>query len=267
MNIDILKNVLKYSLIHGDEIEDAVSEFFRKAGLDAEDDSINIPGTVRDVFRRRGYIAFEIPMGDDGIKAALYTGAFCGFLLINSSLSEADRNFAICHEAYHMIRNMHISDTDVHFMSGYVHDDEEECAADLFAAMLLMPERSFRKMHDKYYSESEGRKVETVLRLMNYYRVPYMAVLIRGFQLGIIRSDEPEEYLMFEREKIREEFIRLWLDYSILESDGRDDFEYIDRMIMNEGKEYLKAGYISEHRLREIQVIMRSMYYKLKGKI
>ena len=61
----------------------------------------------------------------------------------------------------------------------------------MFAGMLLMPETSFRFMYNKFKEETEGNEKDTVILLMNYYQAPYMAVLIRCYELGLPDSNWP----------------------------------------------------------------------------
>ena len=46
----------------------------------------------------------------------------------------------------------------------------------IFLLMLLMPEISFRRMYLKFKEESDSNEVDTIIRLMAYYEVPFMAV-------------------------------------------------------------------------------------------
>lgn len=46
----------------------------------------------------------------------------------------------------------------------------------MFAVNLLMPEYEFRKMYELYNDDSENT-FYTVIRLMNYFNSPYVAVL------------------------------------------------------------------------------------------
>ena len=46
-------------------------------------------------------------------------------------------------------------------------------------------------MFQKFHAESENNERDTVFRLMNYYQVPYMAVLVRCFELELL-----EEYIL-----------------------------------------------------------------------
>ena len=52
-----------------------------------------------------------------------------------------------------------------------------------------MPEASFRQMYGLFKKESEGNEQDTIIRLMNYYQVPYMAVLIRCYELDLPEID------------------------------------------------------------------------------
>ena len=86
---------------------------------------------------------------------------------------------------YHVFYQKSDFRTKVEFSNNHYYEHEEEFAANLFAGMLLMPEASFRFMYTKFKDESKNDEKDTVIRLMNYYQVPYMAVLIRCYELGL----------------------------------------------------------------------------------
>ena len=67
-------------------------------------------------------------------------------------------------------------------------EHEEEYEANIFAGMLLMPESSFRQMYRLFRAQSDNNEMDTVIRLMNYYQVPYMAALVRCYELGLTES-------------------------------------------------------------------------------
>ena len=97
-------------------------------------------------------------------------------------------NFAIAHEIYHVFWGENEFVSKVEFSDDHYYEHEEEYAANLFAGMLLMPEISFRRMYLKFKEESDSNEVDTIIRLMAYYEVPFMAVLIRCLELRLIAS-------------------------------------------------------------------------------
>lgn len=71
--------------------------------------------------------------------------------------------------------------------------------------MLLMPESSFRQMYRVFRAQSDNNEMDTLIRLMNYYQVPYMAALIRCYELGLTESGMLTQQLMeLDKASIRE---------------------------------------------------------------
>ena len=51
-------------------------------------------------------------------------------------------------------------------------------------------------MFQKFHAESENNERDTVFRLMNYYQVPYMAVLVRCFELELLEESDISKMLL-----------------------------------------------------------------------
>ena len=97
-------------------------------------------------------------------------------------------NFAIAHEIYHVFFQKNGLVSKVEFADDHYYEHEEEYAANLFAGMLLMPEISFRRMYVKFKEESNDNEVDTMIRLMAYYEVPFMEFLIISLELKLLRG-------------------------------------------------------------------------------
>lgn len=129
-----------------------------------------------------------------------------------------------------------------------------------------MPEASFRFMYSKFKVESGGDERDIMFRLMNYYQAPYMAVLVRCYELGLPETGSiPEELFHVGRECIRERFIDLWLDDSILDATKKDDFIRLKTAVANVGNEYIKGAYLNERILQKVLQNMQALYDGIKG--
>jgi Zn-dependent peptidase ImmA (M78 family) len=132
--------------------------------------------------------------------------------------------------------------------------------------MLLMPETSFRQMYGLFKKESEGNEQDTMIRLMNYYQVPYMAVLIRCYELNLPESNRiSEELLNVDRTFIRNRFVELWLDDTILCASKKDDFPQLKSLVERLGKEYIQDDYLNERTLKKVMQNMQTLYSAIKG--
>ena len=149
----------------------------------------------------------------------------------------------------------------------HYYEYEDEFAANLFAGMLLMPEPSFHRMYDKFLAETEDRNeiLPVLARLMSYFEVPYMAVLIRCYELDLLKSgDTLEELLQVNGEQIRKEFERLWLDEGILEASKKDDYAKLEYLVREVGKTY-QDEFINERTVQRALQNMRILYEQIKG--
>ena len=266
MNIERLRKIIEYSDTNREDMEMKVKKFYSFAGMSRDKEVLNIMQIIRPSVRKKGYLVLEIPFADEEIGALCYKGDAFGYIVLNTSLPKVNVNFAVCHEVYHVFYQKNIFRTKVEFGNDHYYEHEEEFAANLFAGMLLMPEESFRFMYHKFKEESEGNEIDTIIRLMNYYQAPYMAVLIRCYELGLPDGNRvSEELLHVERARIRKRFVDLWLDDSILEATKKDDYVHLEEMVAYFGEEYIKDSYLNERTLKKALHNMQVLYAEIKG--
>lgn len=266
MNISRFRKIIKYSDSNKDDIESKVREFYSLVGMSSDKEVLNILQIVRTSFMRRGYLVLELPFADEEIGALCYKGDALGYIVLNTSLPKVNINFAICHEIYHVYFQKGEFRSRVEFANDHYYEYEDEFAANLFAGMLLMPETSFRLMYQKFKTDSKGNELDTMVRLMNYYEVPYMSVLIRCNELGLTGVNSiSEEFFNMDRETIREKFVELWLDYSVLEATKKDDYTHLESIVNRFGREYIKESYLNERTLKKAIRNMRILYSEIKG--
>lgn len=266
MNIERLRTIIAYSDKNREENYSMVKRFCSFARIEYDSDLLNILQIVRSSFQKKGYLVFEMPFADNEIGALCYKGDGLGYVVLNTSLPRVNVNFAIAHEIYHVFYGSDEFVSKVEFVDDHYYEHEEEYAANLFAGMLLMPENSFRRMFFKFKEESCGDEAETIIRLMSYYQVPYMAVLIRSLELELIaRNEVREDSFNIERDLIKQKLTDLWLDESIMEPSGKDDYVHIESLVTGFGKEFAQDGYINERTVRKALKNMRELYAKIKG--
>lgn len=266
MNVERLRKTIAYSDKNHEEIYSMVKRFCAFAGIEYDSDILNILQIVRSSFQKKGYFVFEMPFADDEIGALCYRGDGLGYVVVNTSLPRVNVNFAIAHEIYHVFFGESEFISKVEFADDHYYEHEEEYAANLFAGMLLMPEVSFRRMYSKFKDESCGNEADTMIRLMAYYQVPYMAVLIRCLELELIAGNAlPEQLCNPDRVQIRQKLADLWLDESIMDASNRDDYSHIELIVERLGRKYMEEGYINERTLKKVLHNMRELYMKIKG--
>ncbi len=266
MDIKRLRKILEYSDSHREEIERKVKDFYSAAGMSSDKEVLNIMQIVRPSFEKKGYLIFEIPFADEEIGALCYKGDAFGYIVLNTSLPKVNLNFALCHELYHVFYQKSEFRTKVEFAKENYYEHEEEFAANLFAGMLLMPENSFSFMFHKFKEESKGKEQDTIIRLMSYYEAPYMAVLIRCYELGLLENFSISEELQnAEPDKIRKRFVDLWLDERILDATKKDDYAHLETVVEQFGTECVRDDYLSERTLTKVIQNMRTLYAEIKG--
>lgn len=266
MNISRFRRIIKYSASNKASIEADVRKFYSLIGMGTDRELMNILQVVRTSLWKKGYLVLEMPFADEEIGALCYKGDALGYILLNTSLPKVNVNFAVCHEIYHVYFQKNGFRNKVEFVNDCYYEYEDEFAANLFAGMLLMPESSFRLMYDKFKIDSRGNELNTIFRLMSYYEVPYMAAVIRCYELGLPESDYiSEELLTIDREKIRDKFVELWLDRNILEATKKDDYIHLEKLVNQVGKEYIRDSYLNERTLKKVLRNMRKLYAEIKG--
>lgn len=135
MNIDRLRKIIEYSEKNRTQMDSKVAKFYSFTGISEDKDMLNILQIVRPALRQRGYIVLEIPFADEEIGALCYHGDALGYILINTSLSRVNANFAICHEIYHAFYPQNEFKAKAEFADDYF-EHEEEYEANIFAGML-----------------------------------------------------------------------------------------------------------------------------------
>lgn len=266
MNVERLRKIIQYSAANREEIAYKVKQFYSFTGINHDQEVLNILQIVRPVLQKKGFWVLEFPLADKEIGALCYKGDALGYILINTSLPKVNANFAICHELYHVFDPMGKFKSKVEFAKDYYFEYEEEFAANLFAGMLLMPEVSFRQMYGLFKMESKGNERDTIIRLMNYYQVPYMAALIRCYELDLPDSNMiSEELLNIDGVFVKNRFVELWLDESILCASKKDDFLQLEVLVKRFGEDYIQGSYLNERTLKKVMQNMRTLYSEIKG--
>ncbi len=266
MKHERLKKILKYSRANSEVTSSQIKQFCSFTGIDHDNDVLNILQIVRSSLYKKGYWVFEMPFSDNEIGALCYRGDGLGYVVINTSLPKVNANFAVAHEVFHVFFQENSTIYKVEFTDENYYEHEEEYAANLFAGVLLMPEVSFRRMYAKFFGDSKGDILHTIIRLMAYYEVPYMSVLIRCLELKLIEKGiDVTRLLSVDRKDLRTNFVDLWLDESILNATNRDDYPHVEAIVKEFGRQYIVDQYINEKTLNAVLLNMKMIHNKLSG--
>ena len=264
-----LRKIIAYSRENKARIETKIKEFYSYADMDNEKDWLNLMQIARPLFKKKGYIIIELPLADKEIGALCYKGDILGYMILNTALPKVNVNFALCHEIYHVFcQETECRNKVEWYMNEHYYEYEEEHAANLFAGMLLMPEQSYRFMFRKFQNEAteQDSQLTVLVKLMSYFEVPYMAALVRCYELELLEAGKVLEILIHADEHaIREEFMRLWLDDSILNATRKDDYNNLESMVALFGTIYEQENYVGEKTLKQVLKNMKVLYDNIKG--
>ena len=228
---------------------------------------------IKNLYTKFGYTTIaDAHLGDWGLQMGLVMAMLEEKGLVNFSSANAklpNITLALLNECYPEASKRSKIDAEFKAKAEFADDyfeHEEEYEANIFAGMLLMPESSFRQMYRVFRAQSDNNEMDTLIRLMNYYQVPYMAALVRCYELGLTESGMLTQQLIeLDKASIREKIESLWLDSSILDASNKDHYIAVERVVKRMGTEYLQEGYLNERTLRMVLQNMNSLYREIKG--
>lgn len=269
MNFDRFQNIIQYNREHRSKAYKMIQDFYMQIGMEQNIGMRNIMQIVRPCFRKKGYLLLEMPFRDQEIGALCYKGDVIGYAFLNSSLPMVNNHFALCHEIYHIFCQETSFEHGIElYMDEHYFEHEEERFANLFAGMLLMPEITFAPMFQRFQNEmtDEDSDLSIVVKLMNYYEAPYMAVLIRCYELQLLKDGETlHKFLQTDGVCIEKEFDRMWLNEDLLRPSGRNDFSKLMDLVKNTGQQYQEEGIITEKKLQKVLQKMTKVYREIGG--
>jgi Zn-dependent peptidase ImmA (M78 family) len=226
----------------------------------------DIPKIMKEIGKKLDVLIIEIPMYDSDFGAIYLNTGYSKYLLLNSNQPRNKMYFSFCHDIYHILKGTpdYINEKrEVHFNQDYTND-ENECKASLFAANLLIPEIEFRKLYGLYKEDNEDISI-IVIRLMNYFNAPFVAVLIRLFELDILKKVEDiKELLILENQDIEVLFDKMWIDKEILKPTLNDEMVHVLGRLEAEGIELIKEQLISEYNYGNIMENIKKIYNEIR---
>ena len=81
----------------------------------------------------------------------------------------------------------------------------------------------------------------------------------------IARNEMQEKTFNIDRDQIKQKLNDLWLDESIMEPSGKDDYVHVEAVVARFGKEFAEDGFINERMVNKALKNMRELYSKIKG--
>lgn len=272
MDKEKLYKILEFNKSHSKEISTAKNIFYDSIGRQNPVVISDMQTLAQLIFDNRGYKFLRIPMKSKEIGAFQLRFNSSNYLVLNTSKSLANNNFAIAHELYHvLVQNNSTGNTADLYLNNY-DEIEEEQMANAFAGAVIMPTEDVKSvvglLEKKRVPIEEEQKhpyiheLITVFALMSYYQTTYMSVVIRCYELDIF--DTGDSLLMDillqnnSEEKQKELFRNMPMrkgDVSIMEPTGEDDFE----------KLFDEAKKIGEKNVARGLITLEDLEYRLEG--
>ena len=268
MDFERFKNIVQYNIEHQSEMKEKVQDFRETVGITQERNLPNLLLFARPMLDKENYIVLEMPFCDEEIGAISCRKRKGGYILLNSSLPRTNVNFALAHELYHVLYQKKAYGRKVEqYISDQYSDYEEEHEANLFAGMLMMPSLAFQYVMTRFLMEQTVEDTEITLfaKLMSYFEVPYMAVLIRCYELKLLSDNKVLERLLnVDKRMLEEEFARLWLNEELLRPTFRNEYGKFRNFVVEKGIDNVKRGLMSEQATNKIVKKMDSIYQTIR---
>lgn len=269
MKFDKFQSIIEFNRKNQDKMADIVRDFYFQMGMNYEKELLNIMMIVRPVFRKKDYMVLEIPFKDKEIGAICYKGDGSGYIILNSAIAKVNENFVLAHEIFHVVYQEKLSGKKIElYMNEHYFEYEEEMNANLFASILLMPAPNFTDMFNKFKHEQneEDSDITVFCKLMSYFEVPYMAVLIRAYELQLLPDGMIlESLLKTDEERVKQEFLRLWLNDTILYPAKRNDYVKFENLIKKVGEDYIKEEILDKDTVDKALNNINSIYREIRG--
>mgnify|MGYP003767909395 CR=1 FL=1 len=147
---------------------------------------------ISDIFEILSEVAFLIrkPLDIEELSGFItyFDNSFIVYL--NSNFTLGHERYTAAHELYHIIYNEDILKKEKVFLDKEMHK-EEEVKADVFAAEFLMPEDYVKEVFYKLVNLDKNKLLpKHVVRMHNYFKVSYKAMLKRLIQLNLCSLDK-----------------------------------------------------------------------------
>lgn len=150
------------------------------------------------------------PIGDAELCACTFIRQGRMFIMINSSLPLSKQIFAAAHELYHIYCYFEENDP-ILLQSGSILESDtideeakeiEDMAANAFAAILLAPKDRLDEQTDVYNLSYKNISVQTVLKVMDIFAIPYKAIVLRLLEEDKIDAKAAKNLLQVTEEEI-----------------------------------------------------------------
>ena len=275
MKLTKFEDIVQHNIKNYKEATVCAGKFYDLLGMENGGEIKNLTQVVGPLFLKKKFIIIQLPLKDKEIGAFCFKGNHdSGYVILNSSLPPYNVNFALMHETCHVCVNNDIASNNVEmFLDDTYFEHEEERVANQFAGIILMPEGHLRRMYEKFLAETvqieeqENQVLPIVVcKLMSYFQAPYMAVLIRLREIGLLNTHESiVNCLKLKSEEVEQIYDKCWLDLTALKPTYRDDYPRLKEFLMKKAKENIEGNFMYESDVKETLENISKIYHQLKG--
>ena len=150
------------------------------------------------------------PIEDTDLCACTFIRKGRMFVMINSALPLSKQIFAAAHELYHIYCYFEEHDSELlqsgSILASSIIDEEakeiEDMEANVFAAILLAPKERLDEQTDVYNLSYKNISVQTILKIMDIFAIPYKAAVIRLLEEDKIDAKDAKKLLQVTEEEI-----------------------------------------------------------------
>lgn len=223
---------------------------------------------LRSALQKDRSLLLELPLASKEIDALCFQNKDMKYTLLNSAQPKIYTNYTLCRTFFYLSINQNPTTAKVKpFYHIHSYNQPDNLRAATFTHLFLLPEASLRSMFYHFFTEQqkEDSTLTILVKLMNYYEVPYQPLLIRCYSLGLLDSGETlEELLRVDFPRIQAEFHRLWLDESLLQPTMRDDFSRLEQLVKSSGETYIQEEYLKQKTLQLALSNMKNIYLDIR---
>lgn len=153
------------------------------------------------------------PIRDTELCACTFIRQGRMFVMINSLLPLSKQIFAAAHELYHIYCYFEENDP-ILMQSGSILESEtidkeakelEDMEANAFAAILLAPKDRLDEQTDVYHLSYKNISVQTVLKVMDIFAIPYKAAVLRLLEEDKIDIKSARTLLQIDMKEIKKQ--------------------------------------------------------------
>lgn len=150
------------------------------------------------------------PIDDADLCACTFIRKGRMFVMINSALPISKQIFATAHELYHIYCYFEEHDSALlqsgSILASNIIDEEakemEDMEANAFAAILLAPKERLDEQTDVYNLSYKDISVQTILKIMDIFAIPYKATVLRLLEEDKIDVKTARNLLQVSEEEI-----------------------------------------------------------------